>query len=95
MRCVHSSQSAVQMLRKNTTAAKTDSLTNFPVRIFYTMYKHSGSRYKLYTVLYFIFLFHSTLYVDNMYRVRLRPGPLPGSDYINASFVNVRTPTFT
>ena len=24
------------------------------------------------------------------YRVRLRFGPLPGSDYINASFVNVR-----
>ena len=28
---------------------------------------------------------------DDMYRVRLRPGPLPGSEYINASFVNVRT----
>ena len=26
-----------------------------------------------------------------MYRVRLRCGPLPGSDYINASFVNVRS----
>ena len=29
-----------------------------------------------------------------MYRVRLRPGPVPGSDYINSSFVDVRAHCF-
>ena len=32
---------------------------------------------------------HSNVYIDESYRVRLRPTSLPGSDYINASFVNV------
>ena len=38
----------------------------------------------------------NTLFSDELGRVRLRHGPLPGSDYINASFIDVRraaTPT--
>ena len=34
-------------------------------------------------------MYISLFCADNSYRVMLRPGPLPGSDYINASFVNV------
>ena len=29
---------------------------------------------------------------DNFYRVRLKPTATPSSDYINASFINVRNP---
>ena len=33
---------------------------------------------------------HDCIDIDDMYRVRLRCESLPNSDYINASFVNVR-----
>ena len=45
-------------------------------------------------VVQFYMLYLSVSPADDTYRVRLRPGPVPGSNYINSSFVDVRAHCF-
>ena len=51
--------------------------------------EHQSSLYKPPSVVIVLLYFHYYLTLDNMNRVRLRPTGVSGSEYINASFLDV------